>query len=51
LGKENININDLSHKNFKNIGYTILNLDKSISQQVIEQIKKIDGVIKTNIIS
>ena len=51
LGKENININDLSHKNFKNIGYTILNLDKSISQQVIEQIEKIDGVIKTNIIS
>ena len=51
LGKENININDLSHKNFKNIGYTILNLDKSISQKVIEQIQKIDGVIKTNIIS
>ena len=51
LGKENININDLSHKNFKNIGYTILNLDKSISQKVIEQIQQIDGVIKTNIIS
>jgi len=51
LGKENINIDDLSHKNFKNIGYTILNLDKSISQKVIEQIQKIDGVIKTNIIS
>ena len=51
LGNENININDLSHKNFKNIGYTILNLDKSISQKVIEQIQKIDGVIKTNIIS
>jgi len=51
LGNENININDLSHKNFKNIGYTILNLDKSISQKVIEQIQQIDGVIKTNIIS
>ena len=51
LGKENININDLSHKNLKNIGYTILNLDKSISQKVIEQIQQIDGVIKTNIIS
>ena len=51
LGKENININDLSHKNLKNIGYTILNLDKLISQKVIEQIQQIDGVIKTNIIS
>lgn len=51
LGKENININDLSHKNYKNIGYTILNLDKSISHKVIEQIEQIDGVIKTNIIS
>ena len=51
LGKENININDLSHKNFKNIGYTILNLDKSVSQKVIEQIEQIDGVIKINIIS
>jgi D-3-phosphoglycerate dehydrogenase len=51
LGNENININDLSHKNFKNIGYTILNLDKSISQKVIEQIQQIDGVIKTNTIS
>ncbi len=51
LGNENININDLSHKNFKNIGYTILNLDKSISQKIIEQIQQIDGVIKTNIIS
>ena len=51
LGKENININDLSHKNLKNIGYTILNLDKSISQKIIEQIEQIDGVIKINIIS
>ena len=51
LGKENININDLSHKNYKNIGYTILNLDKSISHKIIEQIEQIDGVIKTNIIS
>ena len=51
LGKENININDLSHKNYKTIGYTILNLDKPISHKVIEQIEQIDGVIKTNIIS
>jgi len=51
LGKENININDLSHKNYKTIGYTILNLDKPISHKFIEQIEQIDGVIKTNIIS
>ena len=30
LGKANININDLSHKNFNDIGYTILNIEKPL---------------------
>ena len=51
LGKANININDLSHKSFNEIGYTILNIEQPISDSVIKQINKIDGVIKTNILS
>ena len=51
LGKANININDLSHKNFKDIGYTILNIEKPVTDDVINQINNIDGVIKTNILS
>ena len=51
LGKANININDLSHKNFKDIGYTILNIEKPLSDDVIKEINKIEGVIKTNILS
>ncbi len=51
LGKANININDLSHKNFKDIGYTILNIETPVTDDVINQINNIDGVIKTNILS
>jgi len=51
LGKANININDLSHKNFKQIGYTILNIEKPLTENVVKQINNIDGVIKTNILS
>ena len=51
LGKANININDLSHKNFREVGYTILNIEKPLTENVVKQINNIDGVIKTNILS
>ena len=51
LGEADININDLSHKAFKNIGYTILNIETPVTDDVINQINNIDGVIKTNILS
>ena len=51
LGEADININDLSHKTFKDIGYTILNIEKPLTDDVINQINNIDGVIKTNILS
>jgi len=51
LGKADININDLSHKTYKDIGYTILNIEKPLTDDVINQINNIDGVIKTNILS
>ena len=51
LGEADININDLSHKAFKDIGYTILHIETPVTDDVINQINNIDGVIKTNILS
>ena len=46
LGKSGININDLSHKNLDQIGYTILIIDKPPEQNIIDEISNIEGVIK-----
>ena len=48
LGKSGININDLSHKNLNQIGYTILVIDKPPEQHIIDEISKVEGVIKIN---
>ena len=45
LGEANININDLSHKNYNNIGYTVLDLDKPLTNEILQNISKIEGVI------
>ena len=45
LGEANININDLSHKNYKNIGYTVLDVDKPLTNEILQSISKIEGVI------
>ena len=48
LGKSGININDLSHKSLNQIGYTILEVDKPPEQHIIDEISKVEGVIKIN---
>ena len=50
LGSSNINIDDLSHKVLDDIGYTILNVDKSVPERVLNKISDIDGVMKTNLL-
>ena len=50
LGNSGINIDDLSHKVLNEIGYTILNVDKPLSEAVMSDILKIDGVMKINLI-
>jgi len=50
LGSANINIDDLSHKVLDDIGYTILNVDKSVPERVLHKISDIDGVMKTNLL-
>ena len=50
LGNSDINIDDLSHKVLNEIGYTILNIDKPLSETVLNEILNIDGVMKINLI-
>jgi len=45
LGEAGININDLSHKNFKEIGYTLIDIDKLVTPEILTNISSIDGVI------
>ena len=45
LGEAGININDLSHKNMHEIGYTLIDVDKQITTQILKEISQIDGVI------
>jgi len=45
LGEAGININDLSHKNMHEIGYTLIDVDKQITTEILKEISQIDGVI------
>lgn len=51
LGNSGINIDDLSHKVLNEIGYTILNVDKPVSENVLREISDIQGVMKINLLS
>ena len=51
LGNSGINIDDLSHKVLNEIGYTILNVDKPVSENVLKEISDIEGVMKINLLS
>ena len=45
LGEASININDLSHKSMGEIGYTLIDVDKSITPETLLKISQIEGVI------
>ena len=45
LGEAGININDLSHKSMDEIGYTLIDVDKSITPETLLKISQIEGVI------
>ena len=45
LGEVGININDLSHKSMGEIGYTLIDVDKSITPETLLKISRIEGVI------
>ena len=50
MASENINIDGLVNKSRGDYAYTMLDLDHTPSQHAVEQLKKIDGVLRVRII-
>ena len=50
MASENINIDSLMNKSRGDYAYTILDLDHTPSQHAVEELKKIDGVLRVRII-
>lgn len=50
VAKEGINISDLMNRSKGEFAYTMLDLDDPVSTKLIEDIKKIDGVIRVRVI-
>ena len=50
MASENINIDSLMNKSRGDYAYTMLDLDHTPSQHAVEQLKKIDGVLRVRII-
>ena len=48
LSKEEVNIENLINKSKKEIAYTIIDLDKKLLPENLEQIKNINGMIRVN---
>ncbi len=50
MASKNINISDMMNKSKDSYGYTMLDLDASANDEIINEIKAIDGVIKVRIV-
>ncbi len=50
LGNENFNVEDMTNKSRGDYAYTLLDLGSKITDNVVEQIEKVDGVIKVRVV-
>ena len=50
LSKENINVDDMTNKSRGDFAYTLLDLGTKLTDAVVEEIKKVDGVIKVRVV-
>ena len=50
LGNENFNVEDMTNKSRGDYAYTLLDLGSKITDTVVEQIEKVDGVIKVRVV-
>lgn len=50
ISKDGVNIANFEDKNRGEIAYSIIDVDTEVSEQVVEDIKKIDGVIRVRVI-
>ncbi len=51
VGEEGININNLTNQSKGDYAVTILDIEKGVSDQAIEHIKSVDGIIKVRVIN
>ena len=50
ISKDGINIANFEDKNRGEIAYSIIDTDSDVSEAVVDDIKKIDGVIRIRVI-
>jgi D-3-phosphoglycerate dehydrogenase len=50
MAKENINISDLMNRSRGEYAYTMLDLDAPAPDSVIEELQKIDGVLRVRVV-
>ena len=50
LSKENVNVDDMTNKSRGDYAYTLLDIGSKLSEQVISEIEKVDGVIKVRVV-
>lgn len=50
ISKDGVNIANFEDKNRGEIAYSIIDVDTDVSEQVVEDIKKIDGVVRVRVI-
>lgn len=50
LSKENVNVDDMTNKSRGDYAYTLLDLGSKISDAVVEEISKVEGVIKVRVV-
>lgn len=50
LGDAGVNISDLTNKGKENYAYTLIDLESPATQEMVDELEKIDGVLKVRII-
>ena len=50
MGENNINISDMTNKSRGDFAYSLLDIDSPVTEAAIEQLKKIDSVLKVRVI-
>lgn len=51
LADHNLNISEMLNKSRGDIAYTLIDIDQEISSEIVDQIKQIDGIIRTRLIT
>ncbi len=50
MGENNINISDMTNKSRGDFAYSLLDIDSPVTEAAVEQLKKIDSVLKVRIV-